>query len=88
MNEAEIKMWQKLIIGEITNEEFAKFITNRFQALLGMVNVYGLDKALNCYNPNDYPDPELHKLINYYTQHKNLLVNYIKMKSKDGEISL
>jgi short-subunit dehydrogenase involved in D-alanine esterification of teichoic acids len=85
MNDNEIKMWQKLIIGEATQKEFDSFIKDRYKVLNKLIQDHGLDRALDMLNPNDYPDPELHKLINYYVIHVNLIHKYIEQKIKKHE---
>lgn len=86
MSKEDLKMWQKVIIDEIPESDFAKFIENRFKYLADNMDKYGFWEMLDRINLNDYPDPEFHKLIGYYKQHKDLLSNYIKMKSgNDGQ---
>tara|TARA_R100000908_G_C3639549_1_gene76482 strand:- start:19 stop:270 length:252 start_codon:yes stop_codon:yes gene_type:complete len=82
MNSNELKMWQRLIVDDVTDKEFNLFIKDRYKSLYEMVNKYGIDKV-DLINKKDYPDEELHKLIEYYTSCKNLLFNYIKKKSNE-----
>ena len=81
MSKEDLKMWQKLIIDEVSNEEFNKFIQDRYKDLAENIDKYGFWEIIDRINLNDYPDPEFHKLIKYYKQHKDLLSNYIKKKS-------
>ena len=81
MSKEDLKMWQKLIIDEVSNEEFNKFIQDRYKYLAENIDKYGFWEIIDRINLNDYPDPEFHKLIKYYKQHKDLLSNYIKKKS-------
>jgi len=81
MSKEDLKMWQKLIIDEVSNEEFNKFIQDRYKYLAENIDKYGFWEIIDRINLNDYPDLEFHKLIKYYKQHKDLLSNYIKKKS-------
>jgi hypothetical protein len=85
MSKEDLKMWQKLIIDEVSNEEFNKFIQDRYKYLAGNINKYGFWETIDRINLNDYPDHEFQKLVKYYKEHKELLANYIKKRAGNGK---
>lgn len=82
-----LRMWQKLLIGEITKEEFTEWLKinhSPFLELQKVIEKDGLEKTFNELNPV-IDDPEFIKLKDYYLTHQKLLSNYILSKSKEEE---
>lgn len=86
-NQYKLRMWQKLLIGEITQEEFTEWLKINHAPFLELQKVIekdGLEKTFNELNPV-IDDPEFIKLKDYYLTHQKLLSNYILSKSKEQE---
>ena len=81
--EDDLQMWQKLVIGEISQEQFNQWLKDcdqPFTELHKSINNYGLERTLKLKFKliSDVEDSEFNKLLKYYKQHYKLLINYIE----------
>ena len=84
--EDDISMWQKLVIGEVTQEQFNQWLREcdtPFLELDKSIKDYGLERTLKLKFKllSDIKDAEFNKLLKYYKEHHNLLVGYISRAS-------